>query len=359
MLIKINGGILAPKGFKMKTFCAGIKHSEADTVFITSEEAAVCAGVYTDNTVKAAPVKWSSFITNNFESTRGVLINIGTANVAAGDEGYESTVQLAKLAADSIGVMPENILCASIGTAEKKIPASNFEDKLRDVTFDKTYDFPLIIEIAAEFDIDGKKVKIGGLSVPVSEGGIIACVTTDVNITKELLDKALVCDYEDTYNMICSSWAGSANDSVFALASGRAGNKIIDSENSDYEAFCAALKYINLYLAKKMTDEELSQFFEVNVINAQNKKSAVGVSKAVAHSGSTDVYRILHIIGKQDAEFNPEIIDITLKSPEGSIPLVKNGLAANRETIMPDSKKINLVIDLKGGNYSAAAFGTR
>lgn len=56
----INGGVTAAKGFQAAGLRAGVKPGKTnkDMAMIVSECDAVCAGTFTRNKVKAAPVKW-------------------------------------------------------------------------------------------------------------------------------------------------------------------------------------------------------------------------------------------------------------------------------------------------------------
>ena len=53
---------------------------------------------------------------------------------------------------------------------------------------------------------------------------MLGFVTTDVNISKELLQEALSQDVKDTYNMVSVDGDTSTNDTVLLLANGMAGN---------------------------------------------------------------------------------------------------------------------------------------
>lgn len=56
----IEGGVTAAKGYKAAGLRAGIKAGKTnkDMAMIYSEKEAVCAGTFTKNVVKAAPVFW-------------------------------------------------------------------------------------------------------------------------------------------------------------------------------------------------------------------------------------------------------------------------------------------------------------
>ena len=52
-----NGGITTPKGFKAAGIHCGIKKKKKDLAIITSDKEALCCACFTQNTVKAAPLK--------------------------------------------------------------------------------------------------------------------------------------------------------------------------------------------------------------------------------------------------------------------------------------------------------------
>ena len=55
----IEGGVTAPIGFKASDAAAGIKYQgRTDMAMVYSEADCTCAGTFTKNVVKAAPVIW-------------------------------------------------------------------------------------------------------------------------------------------------------------------------------------------------------------------------------------------------------------------------------------------------------------
>ena len=84
-------------------------------------------------------------------------------------------------------------------------------------------------EIAVETEIDGKKVTIGGMCkgsgmIHPNMCTMLGFVTTDVNISKELLQEALSDSVKDTYNMVSVDGDTSTNDTVLLLANAQAQN---------------------------------------------------------------------------------------------------------------------------------------
>lgn len=66
---------------------------------------------------------------------------------------------------------------------------------------------------------------------------MLGFVTTDIAISKELLQEALSEDVVDTFNMISVDGDTSTNDTLVVLSNGMAGNPEITTKNGDYDKF--------------------------------------------------------------------------------------------------------------------------
>ena len=133
-------------------------------------------------------------------------------------------------------------------------------------------------EVAVQVEIGGKTVTVGGMCkgsgmIHPNMCTMLGFVTTDVAISKELLQHALSEDVKDTFNMVSVDGDTSTNDTLLLLANGMAGNAEITEQNEDYKKFVEALHYINETLAKKMAGdgEGATALFETKVINAYEK----------------------------------------------------------------------------------------
>lgn len=134
-------------------------------------------------------------------------------------------------------------------------------------------------EAAVEIEIGGKTVTVGGMCkgsgmIHPNMCTMLGFITSDVDISKELLQEALSEDIKDTYNMVSVDGDTSTNDTVLLLANGQAGNPKIIEKNADYEEFKKALNYVNTTLAKKIAGdgEGATALFEVKVIGAATKQ---------------------------------------------------------------------------------------
>ncbi len=201
---------------------------------------------------------------------------------------------------------------------------------------------------------------------------MLAFVTTDLAISKELLQEALSEDIKDTYNMISVDGDTSTNDTVLLLANGMAGNPEITEKNQDYEIFCQALNVVNETLAKKMAGdgEGCTALFEVKVKGAESKEQAVTLSKSIITSNLTKAAifghdanwgRILCAMGYSGAQFDPEKVDLFFESKAGRLQIIENGVALayseEEATKILSEPEVTAIADVKMGSATATAWG--
>ena len=304
----ITGGVTAPKGFQAVGVFAGIKKEKKDMAMIYSQAPAVSAGTFTTNVVKAAPVKWDKKLVAEVPSARAVVVNSGVANACTGEEGLACCRRTAEKAAKLLGISENEVLVASTGVIGRQLPMETIEKgvelmvpMLADTPEAGTMAAEAIMttdtvkkEVAVKLTLGGKTVTIGGMCkgsgmIHPNMCTMLSFVTTDADISKELLQKALSADIVDTYNMISVDGDTSTNDTVLLLANGQAENPKITEENEDYRAFCQALNVVNTTLAKKMAGdgEGATALFEVTVTGADTKENARILAKSVITSNLT------------------------------------------------------------------------
>jgi glutamate N-acetyltransferase/amino-acid N-acetyltransferase len=201
---------------------------------------------------------------------------------------------------------------------------------------------------------------------------MLAFITTDVNISKEMLTKAVKANVEDTFNMVSVDRDTSTNDTMLVLANGLAGNDEITEENEDFKKFSDALLAVNTYLAKKMAGdgEGATALFEVVVKGAESKSQAVTIAKSVVTSNLVKTAiaghdanwgRILCAMGYSGAQFDPEKVDLYFKSSAGELKIVENsvstGYSEEKATEILSQPEITALIDIKMGDAEATAWG--
>ncbi len=388
---KLTGGITAPKGFQAIGIAAGIKKSGKDMAMIYSETECRAAGTFTTNVVKAAPVRWDQQIIYGSKTAHAVVINSGVANACTGAEGMSCCRRTAQKAAGMFGIREDQVLVASTGVIGKQIPIDTIEAGIEAMkpllsagTAAGTLAAEAIMttdtvkkEIAVEVELGGKTVTVGGMCkgsgmIHPNMCTMLSFVTTDANISQELLQKALSADIQDTYNMVSVDGDTSTNDTCLLLANGLAGNPEITEEGEDYRKFCGALNVINTYLAKHMAadGEGATALFEVRVIGAESKEQAVTLSKSIVTSSltKTAIYghdanwgRILCAMGYSGAQFDPEKVDLYFESAAGKLKIIENGVSTGyseeEATRILSEKEVTAIADVKMGEASATAWG--
>ena len=391
MKIIENGTVTAPQGFKGAGCHIGIKKKNKDFALIVSDVEAKAAGTFTTNVVKAAPVLWDRQIVENSDYVKAIAVNSGIANACTGQQGEAANEQFASIVAKALDVEKENVLICSTGVIGKQLSTAPIEagiDQVVDMLSNSEsagIDVATSImttdtkpkHIAVEIEIDGKIVTIGacckgsGMIHP-NMATMLGFITTDINISKELLSKALKAVIPDTFNMISVDRDTSTNDTVLLLANGLAGNKEIVQVDQNYEIFKEALYYVNEYLAKCIAGdgEGATKLLEVNVYNSVDVAQAKVIAKSVCTSPlvKTAVYgndanwgRLLCAMGYSGVTFDPYQVDLYIESEFGKIKLVENGMATDyseeEATKVLSSEYVKANIDMKNGKAKATAWG--
>lgn len=388
----INGGVTAAKGYQAASVAAGIKYQDRkDMALIYSEVPCTVAGTFTRNIVKAAPVRWDQEVVKNSKGVQAIIVNSGIANACTGEMGMENNKAMAEAVAEKLNLTADMVLTASTGVIGKQLnmePVFNGINQLVS-TLATTIEAGTLAaeaimttdtckkELAVQFEIDGKTVTVGGMSkgsgmIHPNMGTMLAFLTSDVAISKELLQEALYEDVQSTYNMISIDGDTSTNDSCFLLANGLAGNTEITTKDDNYYRFVEVLNVVNTTLAKQMAGdgEGATKLLEVKVVNAVSKTEAVNLSKSVATSSlvKTAVYgndanwgRILCALGYAGVDFNPEKVDLYIESVDGKIKLAEDGIEADYSeeyaTKILSGKEVCVIIDMKMGEAMATAWG--
>ena len=388
----IKGGVTTAKGFRAASTAAGIKYQgRTDMAMIYAENPCKAAGTFTTNVVKAAPVKWDQEIVYHHPAAQVIVCNSGIANACTGEEGYGYCRETAKAAAEVLHVPEDSVLVASTGVIGMQLPIEKLAAGVKQMApkLDGSLEAGNLAakaimttdtvekEAAVQVEIGGKTVTVGGMCkgsgmIHPNMCTMLSFVTTDVNISKELLQEALSESVKDTYNMVSVDGDTSTNDTVLLLAGGMAGNPEITEKNEDYEKFCQALNYVNTTLAKKIAGdgEGATALFEVKIIGAESKEQAVTLSKSVVSSSLTKaaIYghdanwgRILCAMGYSGAKFDPEKVDLYFESRAGKIKIMENGVSTGyseeEATKILSENEVTAIADVKMGDASATAWG--
>ena len=387
----IEGGITAAKGFKAAGGHIGLKAKKKDLAVIFCEKPCTYAGAFTQNVVKAAPVHWNKAILEAGKTVHGVVINSGNANAATGLQGEKDAADTALTFAEVMGVKQKDILVCSTGvigvpmpmdTIKKGIPevakllSDSFEGGETAAEAIMTTD-TVKKTIAVEETIGDITITVGGMGkgagmIHPNMATLLSFITTDVNITKEMLQKAVSYAVQKSFNMITVDGDTSTNDTLLVLANGLAGNPIIDSEGEAFDKFCGALYEVCKYLAVSIArdGEGATKLLEVRLSGAKNFEDGKTLAKSILTSNLVKTAffgedanwgRIICALGYSGVPFDPSKVNITFESTAGVVHMCKGGLTANfseeKAKEVLEEKEITIIVEMGEGDASVTAWG--
>ncbi len=389
---QVEGGVTAAKGFLAAGVEARVKYqNRKDMALIYSETPCAAAGTFTRNLVKAAPVKWDQKVVEESPFVQAVVVNSGIANACTGGPGMECCRAEAECAGKLLHIPAEAVLVASTGVIGMQMPleriTAGIEQLVREkkATLQGGSDAARAImttdtvpkEIAVETVIGGKTVTLGGMCkgsgmIHPNMCTMLGFLTTDACISAELLKKALRDDVIDTFNMISVDGDTSTNDTVLLLANGLAGNEEITAPGPDYDAFCQALRFVTVYLARKMAGdgEGATALFECRVVGAASKQDArilaksvicSSLSKAAIFGHDANFGRFLCALGYSGVSFDPENVDLYFDSENGSLHIFSQGCALDyseeEAAKILSAPEVTVTADMHMGAEEAVAWG--
>lgn len=388
----IKGGVCAPKGFAAAGVAAGIKKDRKDMSLVYSRVPAVCAGVFTTNIVKAWCVRRNQEIVAAGQPVQAIVANSGCANACTGETGKKNNIRIADTMAAHLGISGDAVLTGATGVIGAQLPmelvlngtgllaaaAQESADAADDAAHAIMTTDTQAKQIASELEIQDTKVHIGGMvkgsgMIHPNMATMLCYLTTDVVITRSLLQKALKDAVTDSFNMISIDGDTSTNDMAVILANGLAENPVIEEETADYRAFAEALHEVALYLAKEMVrdGEGATKLIEAKVHGAASHEDAVTMVKSVITSElvktmffgeDANVGRILCAMGYSGAAFNPDQVTIRFLSRAGEILLIDQGVVThfNEDEALQVMKESEITVDitLQEGGCEAVAWGS-
>ena len=387
----IEGGVCAAKGFVANGLNCGLNpdKNKNDLALIYSEKECDAAAVYTLNKVKGAPIlvtKKHLSVTGG--KARAVIANSKNANTCNAD-GEEKAEKMCQLAARELHIRPEEVIVASTGVIGQVLPIEPVETHIGELAeglssanhgkaanaIMTTDTFPK--EVAVEFVLNDKKVRIGGMAkgsgmIHPNMATTLNFVTTDAAIDAALVQKALSKIVKVTYNCLSIDGDTSTNDMVCILANGEAGNTKVTEEGEAYEIFCEALYLVLMNLTRMLAGdgEGASKLLECTCKGAPDQETAIIVAKSVIRSPllkcamfgeDANWGRVLCAIGYAEADFDIDKVEVDLASEKGSVHVCENGsgvvFSEEEAAAVLSSDEIFINIDLHQGEASAKAWG--
>lgn len=336
---EVEGGIVAPLGFKVAGYGCGIKKNAKDLALIYSIDPCVAAGVFTQNEVKAAPVVLSELHVKD-GSIQAVIANSGNANAYTGAAGHVNAAEMARLTAKELDISSDMVLVASTGIIGEKLPIERIKSGIK-VIAKLLGDGPESNEDAAsaimttdtvakscafEFETPEGFVKVGGIAkgsgmIAPNMATMLAFLTTDAKVSAPILSKVFKLAVDESFNSITID-SMSTNDMAVILANGMSGIEI-ESSGPRFEEFREAVRRVCITLATAMIKdaEGATKLIEVIVSGTQTSDDAKKVARAIAQSNlvKTAMYgsdpnwgRIIAAAGSVNVNINPNTLDLSI-----------------------------------------------
>ncbi|MDD3652758.1 MAG: bifunctional glutamate N-acetyltransferase/amino-acid acetyltransferase ArgJ [Desulfotomaculaceae bacterium] len=381
----LSGGVTAASGFQAGVATAGIKNiQKKDIALIYSTVPAVAAGVFTTNTVKAAPLLVTMQRISKGKA-QAIVVNSGNANACNGDQGISDAREMTAAAARALGIPEELVLVASTGVIGQKLPMDKVLPGVLEAAgaispaggamaaeaIMTTDTFPK--EAVCQIEINGKVVTIGGMAkgagmMHPNMATMLCFITTDAAIDVADLARALKRAVEQSFNMVTVDHDTSTNDMLVALANGLAGNKKIVGESKAFQLFQDSLTDVCTSLAMDIArdGEGATKLIQVEVRNALSILDARRAARAVAGSNLVKAAvfgrdanwgRIICAAGYSGSNFDPNLVDIFL----GDEQVASNGCSLNfseeRALEFLNSDTVRIILDFKMGEAGAVAWG--
>jgi glutamate N-acetyltransferase/amino-acid N-acetyltransferase len=361
-LKEISGSIVTPKGFlasgifcdikKLGTGKGSNKGPKRDLALIVSETPATVAGMFTTNQVCAAPVKICVERVKK-GTAQVVVVNSGNANACTGKQGMADAREMVSFTERALNFPKGSALVGSTGRIGVTMPMDNVRAGIIEAATllgsemeNADHAAEAIMtsdsrpkQIAIEFSLGGKKVRIGGIckgagmiqpgmsatgkrpaALPL-HATMLCFITTDAAIDAKVVQVALNEAVANSFNRITVDGDMSTNDTVLVLANGLAGNKKFKVQSSEFRVFSAALNHVALELAKKIVrdGEGVHRVVTVRVNGAKTVQDADAAARAVAnsalvktswHGGDPNWGRIIDALGYSSAKIVEEKVDI-------------------------------------------------
>ena len=232
------------------------------------------------------------------------MINSGNANACTGDAGYQAAIECCQAVASAGGVSVSSVLPFSTGVIGEVLPTKPIINAVSSAF--SALDTGTWLDVAQaimttdtrpkglshSLIIDGKEVTISGVAkgagmIKPNMGTMLAYIATDANISQAVLDEVVLDIADSSFNRITIDGDTSTNDAMILMATGAAGNAVIDSVSSETAAAIKAafVKVCQSLAIEMVRDAEgATKCVEVVVNGGKASKESLDVAYAICHS---------------------------------------------------------------------------
>jgi glutamate N-acetyltransferase/amino-acid N-acetyltransferase len=287
--------ITAAEGFVAAGCHAGIKRRKFDMAMIATDDRrpVPCAAVFTQNKFAAPPVELDrATLAANGGLAAAVIVNSGNANAGTGTTGYKHAQMMAAAAGEALHVANSHVLVCStgiIGTPlpidmilagtpklAKKLSPDGAEDAARGILTTDHRPKQVVIK-GSNFTLGGMAKGCGMIAPNMAT--MLAFLTTDADVPRAVMQKALKAAADATFNTLNVDGATSTNDTAMLLASGRRG-KADHHEFAD--AVLAACRDLTMQMARDA--EGMTRIAHLTVTGAANDNEARAAAKSIVEN---------------------------------------------------------------------------
>ncbi|MDB2390465.1 bifunctional glutamate N-acetyltransferase/amino-acid acetyltransferase ArgJ [Alphaproteobacteria bacterium] len=294
-------------GLSLATAASGMKyHGRDDMLLMCTKAGSHFAGVFTQSDTAAAPVQWNQKrLAEGICQTEpgAILTNAGNANAFTGKKGHFATMATARALAEAGKISADAILLASTGVIGEpldtdclaaQIPhllahdAASWHDAAKAIMTTDTF----AKGATTTCQIDGKLVTICGIAkgsgmIAPNMATMLGYIATDAAVSAEMLQIILSRTNAKSFNAITVDSDTSTNDSVFAIATGVAGNDAItNDEHAGFASLHDAIQTVMIDLAKQIVcdGEGAQKLITIDVLGADNESDAFKIGMSIANS---------------------------------------------------------------------------
>ena len=383
----INKELLSIPGVKLATLSAGLKYKDRkDLMLMVFDDRSIVSGTFTQNKFCAAPVVVSKNHLKLTSAIKALIVNTGSANAGTGDRGMEDAESICESLALALKVMPRQILPFSTGVIMTPLPAGKINKAIPNLVrglgannwlgaaeaIMTTDTIPKAV--SKSILIQDQKVTITGISkgsgmIHPNMATMLAFISTDANISLEMLQKLNKEITETTFNCISVDGDTSTNDSFMIAATNQSKHTKIVKEGNNYKALKAAIFDISLELSQAIIrdGEGATKFITIEVLGGNNVNECKEVGMSIAKSplvktaffaSDPNLGRILAAIGNANLkDLDISIIDIyvnkILFASKGVVAKDFDELKIQKEM---KNSEIYLKVDLNKGSHKSSVW---
>lgn len=290
-------------GIRLAAVESGIRYADRlDLVLIEIAVGATTAGVFTQNSFCAAPVRIAKQRLETGAS-RYFLINTGNANAGTGSEGELAAMAYCDGLAEISGASSQQILPFSTGVIGEQLPYEKILAALPELYGALSTD---AWQTAAQgilttdtrpklastsFTSNGSQANISGFAkgsgmIRPNMATMLAYVFTDAKVEKPLLGKFLNIAVKNSFNRITVDGDTSTNDCCMLVATNKGSLEITDTDSEVATQFQSELNALFEQLATDLIRdaEGASKFITIEVNEGASEQECLAVAYTVAES---------------------------------------------------------------------------